>query len=361
MNDLFIQLPILFLAMTLGLLVVPAVIDISRRGQWLDRPDQRKWHTAPTPATGGIGVLLVMAIVMLILPQGRAFIAKEPFLFFGYILLAIVGITDDRVNLSPRMRFVLQLLLASAIAFSGHRITHLGGLFGLDLLPLAAQYTLTVLVIVGLTNAFNLVDGIDGLAGTMGVYILSVLILLGGWRGLQGAWPMQLALAGALLIFLQHNWRPAKVFLGDGGSLPIGFTLAVSGVMLMGHADQMPVLERGRIVELLCALFMGPVMDTLRVFADRIAQGRSPFSPDRNHLHHWFLKNLRTAPQAVITILIVQVATLVITYLLHGTLSTTVIVLFQALVQVMVLLALRLAWDLRRSYRMVRTLERIMG
>jgi UDP-GlcNAc:undecaprenyl-phosphate GlcNAc-1-phosphate transferase len=361
MNELLIQLPILFLAMTLGMLVLPAVIDIGRRGHWLDRPDRRKWHTTPTPVTGGIGVLLVMCIVMLMLPQGRTFIIEEPFLFFGYILLALVGIADDRVNLAPRMRFVLQLLLASAIAFSGHRITHLGGLFGMDALPLAAQYALTVLVIVGLTNAFNLVDGIDGLAGTLGVYMLMALVLLGAWCGVDNIWPMQLALAGALLIFLQHNWRPAKVFLGDGGSLPIGFTLAVSGVMLIGHSSQMPAMDRGRMVELLCALFMGPVIDTLRVFANRIAQGRSPFSPDRDHLHHWFLKNLRTAPQAVVTILIVQVSTLVITQLLHSTLGTTLIVLLQALIQLSVMFTLRLAWDLRRSYRMVRTLERVIG
>lgn len=361
MKDLLLQLPILFLAIALGLLVMPAVIDLSLRGKWLDRPDQRKWHTAPIPATGGVGVLLVMVIIMLILPQGRVSIAAQPFLFFGYILLALVGIADDRVNLSARMRFAMQLLLAAAIAFNGHRITHLGGLFGVDGLPVVAQYLLTVLVIVGLTNAFNLIDGIDGLAGTMGVYMLFALILLGLWCGSVTEWPLQLALAGALLNFLHHNWRPAKIFLGDGGSLPIGFTLAVSGVLLMGHSARMNVADQSRMVELLCAVFMGPVIDTLRVFSNRIAQGRSPFSPDRDHLHHWFLKNLRTAPQAVVTILMVQVSTLLITYILHGTFGTTMIVLLQAAIHAAVVVALHLAWNLRRSYRMVRTLERAIG
>jgi UDP-GlcNAc:undecaprenyl-phosphate/decaprenyl-phosphate GlcNAc-1-phosphate transferase len=358
MTEFLVHLPIMILALFIGSFVMPAVLDVSLRSRIFDRPDQRKWHKEPTPATGGVGILLTLGITLLIAPSGRQLLAAEPTICLGYMALTLIGVLDDRFHLSAILRLAVQIALALLITWNGTIITHGAGILGVQELSPVMQFVLTVVIVVGLTNAYNMVDGIDGLAGTQGIVSLGLFAAIILWMGSGEMLPVIMALMGTLVIFLRLNWSPARIFMGDGGSLPIGFLLAVIGVHLAMHATQLSMSNHALVIELLSGIFIGNVVDTLRVFINRMRQGRSPFSADRDHLHHWFLKNLRTHSQAVITMIALQAGVLAITILLHGTMGPSWIILIQGGIYIVVIRMLHFAYDLRCSYRMVRTMER---
>ena len=193
---------------------------------------------------------------------------------------------DDLKDLSAKYKFVIQLALAVLIALSGIRITSFDGLFGIYGLPLTAQYTFTVLAIVGITNAFNLIDGIDGLAGGLGFMSLITLGLFLTMSGDINTALIAFALAGGFLAFLYFNFNPARIFMGDTGSLMLGFVVAVLAIRLLqvNIASVHPVLSNAPVFIL--GIVLIPVFDTLRVFAVRIWRGKSPFEADKTHIHH---------------------------------------------------------------------------
>ena len=197
-----------------------------------------------------------------------------------------MGITDDLKDLSAKYKFLVEIALAALIALSGIRITTFGGLFGLHELTIGAQYTFTILAIVGITNAFNLIDGIDGLAG--GLSFMS-LVTLGIFLTISGDKSFALiafALAGSVLAFLYFNMNPAKIFMGDTGSLVLGFVIAIlcTRLIQVNNLSIQPLLRTAPLFAL--GMVLIPVFDTIRVFALRIWRGQSPFIPDRTHIHH---------------------------------------------------------------------------
>lgn len=193
---------------------------------------------------------------------------------------------DDLKDLAARYKLVIEAGLASLLAVAGIRITSFGGLFGVNELHIVAQYIITVVTIVGITNAFNLIDGIDGLAGGLGFMSLVTLALfLTISKDLNYAM-IAFALAGALLGFLYFNFNPARIFMGDTGSLVLGFIIAVLCVQLMKVNAVLPVPVVPNIYVFTLGIVMIPVFDTLRVFGVRIWKGRSPFSADKTHIHH---------------------------------------------------------------------------
>jgi UDP-GlcNAc:undecaprenyl-phosphate GlcNAc-1-phosphate transferase len=206
--------------------------------------------------------------------------------FFSIAVLFGLGIMDDLKDLSAKYKFVIQVALALLIALSGIRIHSFNGLFGIDELPVGAQYTLTVLAIVGITNAYNLIDGIDGLAGGLGFMSLVTLGLFLTMQGDSNTALIAFALAGGIMAFLYFNFNPARIFMGDTGSLVLGFVIAVLCIRLMhvNSAAASPVLLHGPVFVLSIVLI--PVFDTIRVFAVRIWKGKSPFAADKTHIHH---------------------------------------------------------------------------
>ena len=193
---------------------------------------------------------------------------------------------DDLKDLAARYKLVIEAGVATLLAVSGIRITSFGGLFGINELHIIAQYIITVVTIVGITNAFNLIDGIDGLAGGLGFMSLVTLgIFLTISKDLNYAM-IAFAFAGALLGFLYFNFNPARIFMGDTGSLVLGFVIAVLCVQLMkiNSIHSTPVVPNIYVFTL--GIVMIPVFDTLRVFGTRIWNGRSPFSADKTHIHH---------------------------------------------------------------------------
>jgi UDP-N-acetylmuramyl pentapeptide phosphotransferase/UDP-N-acetylglucosamine-1-phosphate transferase len=193
---------------------------------------------------------------------------------------------DDLKNLSARYKFIIQAGLAAMIALSGIRITSFDGLFGINEIPLSAQYTFTILAIVGITNAFNLIDGIDGLAGGLGFMSLTILGIFLTTSGDVNTALIAFALAGGILAFLYFNFNPARIFMGDTGSLVLGFVIAVLCIRLIqiNAIAVKPIISQAPVFVL--GIVLIPVFDTLRVFAIRIWKGGSPFVADKTHIHH---------------------------------------------------------------------------
>lgn len=250
-----------------------------------DRPDFRKEHISPMPTFGGIAIFAASIVSLLFWFQFHNHPSIITF-FLSLIIILALGVMDDLRNLPARYKLIIEAGLATMLAVSGIRITSFGGLFGIYEINIIAQYTITVITIVGITNAFNLIDGIDGLAGGMG---FMSLVTLGIFLTLSKDFNFALiafAMAGSLLGFLYFNFNPAKIFMGDTGSLLIGFVTAVLCVQLMKVNSIIPVPVVPNIYVFTLGIVMIPVFDTLRVFGVRIWKGRSPFSPDKTHIHH---------------------------------------------------------------------------
>ena len=273
------------MAFVLTLIFIPPVIFMVKRFKLFDRPNARKEHTIPTPTFGGISIFAGMMVSLLFWFQFNNHPSIITF-FLSMILLFGVGIMDDLKDLAARYKLVIEVGFASLLAVSGIRITSFGGLFGVTELHIMAQYIITVVTIVGITNAFNLIDGIDGLAGGLGFMSLVTLgIFLTLSKDLNYAM-IAFAMAGALLGFLYFNFNPARIFMGDTGSLVLGFVIAVLCVQLMKVNSAHPTPLVPNIYVFTLGIVMIPVFDTLRVFGTRIWNGRSPFSADKTHIHH---------------------------------------------------------------------------
>lgn len=272
-------------AFVVTLLSIPPIIHLIRRFKLYDVPSDRKLHSAPIPTMGGIAIFAGMILSLVLWFPFSTELAPVTF-FFSILVLFGLGILDDLKDLSARYKFIIQFGLAALIAISGIRISSFESFLGIYELPMMAQYTFTIVAIVGITNAFNLIDGIDGLAGGLG---FMSLIMLGFFLTMSGDANTALiafALAGGILAFLYFNFNPARIFMGDTGSLVLGFVIAVLGIRLLqvNNFVETPVIQNAPVFVL--GIVMIPVFDTLRVFATRMWMGKSPFVADKTHIHH---------------------------------------------------------------------------
>jgi UDP-GlcNAc:undecaprenyl-phosphate/decaprenyl-phosphate GlcNAc-1-phosphate transferase len=288
--DLFLQdykfaLLCFVTAFTVSLIAIPPLISLIKKYQLYDLPDARKEHAAPVPTMGGIAIFagLTMALFCWFPFSSEA---PQICFFLSILILLALGIMDDLRDLSAKYKFIVQTGLAVLIALSGIRITSFDGLLGIHELPLTAQYTFTILAIVGITNAFNLIDGIDGLAGGLGFMSLVTLGIFLTANGDVNTALIAFSLAGGIFAFLYFNLNPARIFMGDTGSLLLGFVVAVLSIRLMQVNVQVasPVFPHALIF--VAGIVLIPVFDTLRVFAVRIWNGKSPFAADKTHIHH---------------------------------------------------------------------------
>jgi UDP-GlcNAc:undecaprenyl-phosphate GlcNAc-1-phosphate transferase len=269
-------------AFVVTMLCIPVIIKFARKYNLYDIPNERKEHAFPVPTMGGIAVVAGM-MTALFMWQPLHYQTEQICFFFSIAVLLSLGIMDDLKDLSAKYKFLIQTGLATLMAVSGIRITSFEGLFGIYELPIAAQYTFTLLTIAGVTNAFNLIDGIDGLAGGLGFMSLATLGIFFTMNGDMTSALIAFSLAGGVVAFLYFNFNPAKIFLGDTGSLVLGFSIAVLCIRLM-QVNTLTTLPHTPLF-ILGIVFI-PVFDTVRVFAARIWKGKSPFVADRTHIHH---------------------------------------------------------------------------
>ena len=279
-------------------LVMPYVIKLAIKKRFLVGGGGRNAHEGFTPNVGGMaifaGLLLSNQFLLFYFfdtyqdfkislefeTQIKAFL----FVTGGSIIMFVIGLLDDISELSSYFRFFVQLLVAFLVVFIGDlRIDNFHGVFGFYEIPDVFSIVFSISVIIFIINSFNLTDGLDGLAASLGLFILTAFAIIFYTNG--KVFDCTLACAGisSLLAFWLYNRPPATIFMGDGGSLVIGFIIACCAV----RACSMPIQPVGVInpVFILCILAY-PSIDTLRVFTVRLLSGKSPFSADRNHIHH---------------------------------------------------------------------------
>ncbi|MEO5563758.1 MAG: MraY family glycosyltransferase [Chitinophagaceae bacterium] len=338
-HDYKFALLCLVTAFVATLVGIPPIISLIRRYGLYDMPNARKVHSNPVPTMGGVAIVGGMMLALLLWFPFTSEPGQVSF-FFSIAVLFGLGIMDDIKDLSAKYKFIIQVGLATLIALSGIRVQSFDGLFGIYELPLISQYTFTILAIVGITNAFNLVDGIDGLAGGLGFMSLVTLGMFLILSGDSNTALVAFALAGGILAFLYFNFNPARIFMGDTGSLVLGFVVSVLCIRLMqvNVFGNTPVLQNAPVFVL--GIVLIPVFDTVRVFAIRIWKGKSPFEADRTHIHHLLTNAGFSHVFAVRAICFVHALILIEVHVLRG-LRQEFILLFLTLFMILVCIAFK--------------------
>ena len=221
-------------------------------------------------------------------------------------IVFFLGVIDDSITLRPSKKFLGQLIAIIIIVyFNDLRITSMQGLFFIYELPYITSFLLTVLTMLVITNAYNLIDGIDGLAALIGLLVSSVFFVFLFLQNDINFAIILSAIIGALIAFLRYNWHPAQIFMGDTGSLVVGFLLSIIAVQFVETDFQIESQWfQIKTPTLAMAILIIPLQDLLRVFIVRLAQKKSPFSGDRNHLHHLLMDKGLTQIQTAITLLL---------------------------------------------------------
>ena len=263
------------------------LLPLAQRWNWVDHPNHRKNHDAPTPVIGGLGVFVGIAVPVFMVNGLNGHAVGW---FTGALLLVIVGLIDDRIDVRWYIRLAVQIAAALCLIYiADTRAAHLGPLFGLpDVETGWLSVPLSIIAIVGLINALNMADGIDGLVGSLVVASLVMFISAGIYAGIPEITFRVMWVIGAVLGFLWFNLRfgkqtRARVFLGDTGSALLGFTIAYIAFRL----TQNPVHPISPI--LAPYLIAVPVIDCLVLMVRRWRHGQSPVHADRNHIHHLLL------------------------------------------------------------------------
>jgi UDP-GlcNAc:undecaprenyl-phosphate GlcNAc-1-phosphate transferase len=294
-----IFLSTLLISLLITIALTPAFSALALRFQLVDIPNERKVHLIPVPRVGGIAMALGAFIPIVCWQYGDGFVLAY---LAGAAILVVFGAIDDFRELPPKMKFVGQIAAAlSAVFLGGIEIRSLGMLAPDNfLLPHWAAIALTVLVIVGVTNAINLSDGLDGLAGGICLLIFAGIGYLAYLNQNVAVGLISLALGGALFGFLRYNTHPASIFMGDSGSQFLGFSaITLSLALTQG--------EPSALSPILPLILLGfPILDTLTVMFTRISNGRSPFSADKNHFHHNLLALGFLHPESVFIIYLFQ-------------------------------------------------------
>ena len=273
-------------------IVLPSVIDLAYKKNLFDVPDDRKVHTQLIPSLGGIGIFIGVLISFTLFCNVEIF-GMYKYIITAYFLLFFMGIKDDLVPMSASIKFGLQIVAAAILTYAGIRITNLHGLFGIEYLNIWFSYALSIFFIVGVTNAFNLIDGIDGLAGGLGGLNCMTLGSLLFWVGDLNFAVLGFVITGSLIAFLKYNFSsyPNKTFMGDAGSLLLGLTVTILSIRFIESPKAFEVLSIVSPIGIVAGIIFIPVFDTLRVFTLRLSRGQSPFSPDKSHIHHELLSS----------------------------------------------------------------------
>lgn len=292
-------------ATIISVILIPILIKSAKFLHMIDEPDERKVHTRAVPRCGGLGLsIATIAAVLIVAPFEQPYSS----LLVGGFIIVLFGALDDILNLHYKWKFLGQFIAVIFVIQQGIYLQFLP-FCGLAAGPLWIAYPLTFFFVVGVTNAVNLSDGLDGLAAGVTLMTLATIAFLSSSVG--GTPIVSLALIGGILGFLRFNSHPAIVFMGDTGSQFIGFMAAFLSIYLVSkvHTTLNPALP---------LLLLGlPVLDTLMVMTQRIAIGKSPFSPDKRHIHHKLLALGFSHAEAVAGIYLVQSVFLLMAFLLR--------------------------------------------
>lgn len=280
-------------AISITLLSIPSVIFIAHERKLYDNLGHlRKLHQPGISRLGGVAIFVSFTITVLFWGL------TDPSLPINYLLTACImlfaiGIKDDLAGVNHRTKLSIQFMASLMLSIPGNvRFGNLYGLFGIYELSYFPSLFLSILLLMFITNAFNLIDGIDGLAATTGIIVNSTFSVLLISMHQYPLAAVSLSLVGAILGFIKFNLTPAKIFMGDTGSLLIGLISAVIALKLLAlaHISTEQLSWMPAALGITTAILIGPISDTLRIFIVRLSQRKSPFLGDRNHIHHRLLK-----------------------------------------------------------------------
>lgn len=315
------------LSLIITLVLIPIIKEVAIKLNLVDKPNQRKVHTNPVPLVGGISIGISILIVCLLLINKTNFIEDYVLILTCSFILLVVGVIDDKIDVNAKHKLLIQLIVSFFIAMSGIRILSLHGILGIHEIDLWAQYLLTVIVITGVVNAFNLMDGVDGLVGGLSLlgFIMFLIASLFFEDNLLGI--VSVVFIGAIIAFLKFNLSAKKIFMGDSGSLFLGFILVTLGIRMTER--QMTDDQNNFALPFLfvVSFFSIPVFDSIRVYLGRMKKGNSPFLADKSHLHHLLLKAGLDHKKITLTVVVLCMGLFFIGFGLASFFSVTIIVL----------------------------------
>ena len=305
-TSLFLLFGFLF-AVSLGMVIIPRILVISHKKRLYDVPDARKVHTMPVPRLGGLSFFPVILMSMFLVIGFRLYfwdmdtsslsfnmLYEYLFLFVGMTLLYLVGVFDDLVGVGYRYKFAVQIAAALLLVLSGNWFDSFGGLFGIYSVPVWVGVPFTVFIVVYITNAINLIDGIDGLASGLCCIALSVLSVIFFLRGQYVYALLAICTLGILMPFWCYNVfgnanRGHKLFMGDAGSLTLGYVISFLIIHMSVTNEVSPTLSNPYMVIAFSTVLV-PLLDVIRVVLHRLREHKNPFLPDKNHFHHKLLR-----------------------------------------------------------------------
>lgn len=289
----------LFLSFFTSILITPLVKKIALRINAIDRPDQRKVHQSSMPRLGGIAIYISFLVGLVLISSYFPF---PLLLIVGSLIILITGILDDMIGLSPKLKILGQLIAASIIILFGDVQISLFTWVKTEWLQQYLSYGLSLLWVLFITNSFNLIDGLDGLASGISSIILLVISIYSMNQGLYIVSIVCLLLLSSILGFLLHNFYPATIFLGDTGSLFIGYMISIITLLVFDTSSFSSLI----IPLIIMAI---PILDTVFAIVRRITNNNPLFSADRSHIHHQLL-NLGISHRNTVIILYLLTASL---------------------------------------------------
>ena len=305
-TSLFLLFGFLF-AVSLGMVIIPRILVISHKKRLYDVPDARKVHTMLVPRLGGLSFFPVILMSMFLVIGFRLYfwdmdtsslsfnmLYEYLFLFVGMTLLYLVGVCDDLVGVGYRYKFAVQIAAALLLVLSGNWFDSFGGLFGIYSVPVWVGVPFTVFIVVYITNAINLIDGIDGLGSGLCCIALSVLSVIFFLRGQYVYALLAICTLGILMPFWCYNVfgnanRGHKLFMGDAGSLTLGYVISFLIIHMSVTNEVSPTLSNPYMVIAFSTVLV-PLLDVIRVVLHRLREHKNPFLPDKNHFHHKLLR-----------------------------------------------------------------------
>ena len=278
------------------------LIKFAKKINLVDLPNSRSSHVLPT--IRGFGIVLCIAIGITLFVFNQELFIQHSNLLSAVLLVGILGLVDDVVGINPFIKIATLVMVYIFLYDEGFLITNLGVFLGVSLnLNLMLAILFTILAIVAFTNAFNLIDGLDGLSGLIAIIIFLSFLVIGIKNNDQFLITIPILFITSLVVFLFYNWYPAKVFLGDSGSLMIGLTISLMAIRSLNYIEPISILYITAV----------PIIDALFVYLRRLLDGKSPFQADKLHCHHILLTHLNgSVKKTVLTIATIQLISCVV-------------------------------------------------
>ena len=315
------QISLLITIFIIAVILHLIVIRYAQALNLMDIPNERSAHKKIVPRGAGIAIFLSVFLVHLFF--NFEYFTSYLYTHLAILLIFLVGFVDDRSDAPPKLKFIVILFATILIYQDGIYIDHLGTYFGQDVtLAWYLIFPFTFIAIAGFTNSLNLIDGLDGLAGSISFVILSTYFAIGVLYNDTLMITLSASFIAALVAFLLFNWNPAKIFMGDSGSLTLGFVISILSIQSIEYISPTAVI-------FIIAL---PILDTFVVIMRRLQRGQSPFIADKNHMHHFLYAVKGDVRFTVILLVSIQMIFSILGYqLLQGNNDFLSVVLFTLL------------------------------